>query len=347
MRWDVRAVALGVVLVAMSGVSPARAERLATGHPLTQELVALYRRSEEALKRKDHVAYFATLSQPRVQRFEGMVKAGKVASKEALMEKLVSMSPATSPQPLFAQRNGTEAVLVMIAPGGGSDSLPPGKPADDGIVREIFVQESGGWRWDHQEGTDKPSWMSVETFLLSQEPTVFTPPARWTVTVQDKTGEQTTPFNDLVSFGLANDRQFLYLHAQFAGVPTFTSTTMPQLAVYFDTDKNASTGSTLDTVGPGISGWERKLSLGASLAGKPEAPWVYEVVPGVLPTPRTIVPFEQYLGWIHAGGTALDFKVPLELLGIQPGSAINFIVVDSQFEPLTSVARGSYSVSAE
>ena len=344
MRRDVRAVALGVVLAMMSGVSPARAERLAADHPLTQELVALYRRSEEALKRKDHAAYFATLSQPRVQRFEGMIKAGKVASKEALMEKLVSMSSATSPQPLFAQRNGTETALVMLVPGGGVISLPPAKPADDGIVREIFVQESGGWRWDHQEGTDKPSWISVETFLLSQELTVFTPPARWTVTVQDKTGEQTTPFNDLVSFGLANDRQFLYLHAEFAGVPTATS---PQLVVYFDTDKNASTGSTLDTVGPGISGWERKLSLGASMAGKPEAPWVYEVVPGVMPTPRTIVPFEQHLGWIHAGGTALDFKVPLELLGIQPGSAINFIVVDSQFEPLTAVARGSYSVSAE
>ena len=342
-RW----ILCGAVIGLMGLANSVAAEQVGADGALTKQLAALYQQSEAAIKQKDQAAYFSTLSQARVQRFDGMVKSGKVGSMQELMDKIAAMEADDDPAmaiPRFAEQRGQEATLVLFKPAKTGPASSGTSAPDDTIARVIFVQEAGGWKRDHEEWALKPAWMSLEAFDFSTQQTTLTPPATWSAPVADATAEQGALHltDDLTAIAFAHDNQFLYIRATFSAPPKSGN---PILLVYFDTDQNTSTGSTTrDDFGPKISGWERRLELRTSMGGGTSAPWAYEVVPGELKTPRISVPFEQAKGWVLSDGSMLLFKVPLVLLGVKPGDTFQFAAVDSLFKSLETVARGTYSL---
>ena len=345
----------GAVIGLIGLANSASAERVGADDSLTKQLMALYQQSEAALTHKDQAAYFSTLSQARVQRFEGMVTSGKVASLQQLMDKLAAMQAGDDAGPAVPQateRHGQEATLILFKPAKTGSASSGTSAPDDTIARVMFVQEASGWKRDHEAWALKPAWMGLEAFDFSTQQTTLVPPATWSPPVAGATRARDAGhplngtghlLNDLAALAFANDSQFLYVRATFVAElhPDTTS-----LLVYFDTDHNSATGSaTRDDFGPKISGWERRLELGNSMSGQASAPWAYEVVPGELKTPRTSVSFKQAKGWMLAEGSTLLFKVPLALLGIKPGDTFQFAAVDSLFiKSLETVARGTYSL---
>jgi hypothetical protein len=337
-----RAAVAAAVLLGLGIAPQARAQRHDIDAPLTQQLLLAYLQSERAIERKDQAAYFSTLSSARVKRFEEMVSAGKVASLEALFERIAKMQDPDAAEPLvqFSEQHGTEAALVLVQPG-ASAAIPDGQPApDDGIARVIFVEEAGAWKRDREEWVFKPAWMSQAAFMYSMTPTNLASPSAWGGNTADATGDAP---NDITEVAFANDAEFLVVRAMLAGAPD------PNAAgpmVYFDTDRNPATGSTSrEGIGPKVSGWERRLQLSKSMDGEAEAPWAYEVVPAELPAPRTTVHFDQAKGWLQQQGAALLIKVPLVLLDVQPGDTVEFTVVDSWFESAGTTSRGRYTLT--
>ncbi len=257
--------------------------------------------------------------------------------------------------PQYSGRKGNEATLVSILPKARAtvsigDSSIPGS-VDDYVVRIDFLKESSGWKLVGKEKwAPKPSWMGLGLFELSQQRTVFRLPTGWTASYSDSTKEFEGSYDDLKEIAFSNDRRFLYIRTSFVRAP---ASVVPNLLIYFNTDQNESTGSTTrDNLGPKISGWERRLELRPSVrsvSGKnrSQAQWAYEVVAGELGVPRSAVYFEQNNGWIRAKGFHLFFQVPLELLGLEPRAAFQFIIVDSWRESLDTVTRGEHTLTAD
>ena len=335
----------------------AQAERLDATDPLTQELFEIYQQSQVALVRRDEEAYLATLSQGQIERLQKAMVGQQVGSFRDVMDRIVELEGerlTAKSIPRWVERSNGEAILFLLA--GTEEAV---RSETEGMIpvgsgwksrgQVAFVKESSGWKKGLEKGESIPPWMSVRLFELSQEKTTLIPPASWTAKYPDVIQEfDGWGFNDLKEIAFSNDVKFLYILISFTQTPTVYSGRYTHL--YFDTDQDSSTGNSDSLFAPKVSGWERQLALGfhrlPSVDGTVDETWAYEVNPAELGTPRAMFHLTLNNGWVLIDGSDLILKVPLGLLDLKPGATFRFTVVDIAGEPLDTMTRGEYTLTA-